>query len=74
MVMASPPQTYSGLMSVKRTFWMMMFFAPETMRMPLPLMTPLEPWPIKDLFEPTVMPKTPALSYVILLTLGASGW
>jgi hypothetical protein len=44
------------------------------MRMPLPLMTPLEPWPIKDLFEPTVMPKTPALSYVILLTLGASGW
>lgn len=54
-------------------FWMMMLEAPETMRRPLPLMTPALPLPIRLLLEPTVMPSRPALSYDTL-ALGALAW
>lgn len=50
-----------------------MFCTPLTMRRPLPMMTPLLPWPTSDLFDLTVMPSRPALSY-LTLTLGALGW
>jgi hypothetical protein len=69
-VMASPPQTYCGLRLVMWTFWMMTFLTPLTIRMPLPLMTPLLPTPMRDLLDLTVIPRIPALSY-LTLTLGA---
>jgi hypothetical protein len=72
-VMASPPQTYCGLMLVMCTFWMMTFLVPDTMRRPLPLMMPLLPTPTMDLLDLTVMPSMPALSY-LMVTLGALGW
>jgi len=41
---------------------MMMLLAPLTIRKPLPLITPLEPDPIKLLLEAIFIPKTPAVS------------
>jgi len=59
-VMASPPQTYSGLISEIWMFWMMTFSAPFTIRRPLPLMIPVLPSPTIDLSEATVIPRVPA--------------
>jgi hypothetical protein len=43
-------------------YWMMMLLAPLTIRIPLPLMTPADPEPMRDLLDFTVIPRTPALS------------
>lgn len=74
MEMASPPQTYWGLISVKCTFWMMMFLTPLAMYTPLPLMTPAEPWPTRDLLDWTLIAFQAALSYVMELTVGELAW
>lgn len=39
-----------------------MLLAPLTIRRPLPLITPLDPDPMSDLFDLTVIPRIPALS------------
>ena len=43
-------------------YWMMMLLAPLTIRIPLPLMIPADPEPMRDLLDLTVIPRTPALS------------
>ena len=45
-----------------QTDWMIMLLAPLTIRRPLPLITPLDPDPISDLLDLTVIPRIPALS------------
>lgn len=54
-------QMMNSVSSVE-THWMIILLAPLTIRSPLPLITPLDPIPRRDLFEPTVIPRTPALS------------
>ena len=44
------------------TYCMIILLAPDTMRRPLPLITPAEPSPRRVLSEATVIPSTPALS------------
>lgn len=51
-------------------FWMMMLRTPETMRRPLPTITPLLPSPMMVLSEATVMPRMAALSYETLVVGG----
>lgn len=44
------------------SYWIMILLAPLTIRRPLPLITPFDPWPSKVLLEATVIPRIPALS------------
>lgn len=48
------------------SYWMMTLLAPLTIRIPLPLMIPADPDPMRDLLEVTVIPRLPALSLQIV--------
>lgn len=65
MVMASPPQTYLGLMSVMAMFLTSQHNSSQIVCRPLPLMTPEVPSPMRDLLELTVIPSEPALSLLV---------
>jgi hypothetical protein len=51
---------------------MMTFLAPLAIWRPLPLITPLLPMPMMDLFDPTLIGLGPALSYVTLMEVTLS--